>query len=189
MLKHKGFTIVELLIVIVVIAILASITIVAYNGIQNRAKDAQIRAVAKQFSKAFQQWSVQSGKVTAPGGSGSTAYSGGVCTGGGGGWVTRTVSYTCTIDQILVDDGLIPPGLVLSVPVTNGAYTTSAYSVLMLYGCPTTANTSQYAMMYHLNTADDAEATTIRNTCAGGGGYGPIDTYKMNGGFIFNLSS
>ena len=35
---NKGFTIVELLIVIVVIAILAAITIVAYNGIQNRAK-------------------------------------------------------------------------------------------------------------------------------------------------------
>lgn len=34
----SGFTIVELLIVVVVIAILAAITIVAYNGIQNRAK-------------------------------------------------------------------------------------------------------------------------------------------------------
>lgn len=34
---RRGFTIVELLIVIVVIGILAAITIVAYNGIQNRA--------------------------------------------------------------------------------------------------------------------------------------------------------
>ena len=38
--KHKlGFTIVELLIVIVVIAILAAVTIVAYNGIQKRSAD------------------------------------------------------------------------------------------------------------------------------------------------------
>lgn len=37
----RGFTIVELLIVIVVIAILASISIVAYNGIQSRAQDAK----------------------------------------------------------------------------------------------------------------------------------------------------
>lgn len=36
--KQKGFTIVELLIVIIVIAILAAITIVSYNGIQERSR-------------------------------------------------------------------------------------------------------------------------------------------------------
>lgn len=36
--KNRGFTIIEILIVIVVIAILAAITIVSYNGIQLRAK-------------------------------------------------------------------------------------------------------------------------------------------------------
>ena len=40
----SGFTIVELLIVIVVIAILAAITIVAFRGVQNRANDSAVRA-------------------------------------------------------------------------------------------------------------------------------------------------
>ncbi|MBC7565237.1 prepilin-type N-terminal cleavage/methylation domain-containing protein [Candidatus Saccharibacteria bacterium] len=38
-LKKKGFTIVELLIVIVVIGILASIAVVSYNGVQKQAID------------------------------------------------------------------------------------------------------------------------------------------------------
>ena len=48
----KGFTIVELLIVVVVIAILAAITIVAYNGIQSRAKTSAVLSTTKQaFTK------------------------------------------------------------------------------------------------------------------------------------------
>lgn len=42
--RQKGFTIAELLIVIIVIAILAAIAIATYNGIQSRAYDAAIRS-------------------------------------------------------------------------------------------------------------------------------------------------
>ena len=51
--RQTGFTIVELLIVIVVIGILAAITIVAYNGIQARANDARRDSDIKQLKTAL----------------------------------------------------------------------------------------------------------------------------------------
>lgn len=51
--KRRGFTIVELLIVIVVIAILAAITVVAYNGIQQRARTTTLWAGITQVKKSF----------------------------------------------------------------------------------------------------------------------------------------
>lgn len=56
--KH-GFTIVELLIVVVVIAILAAITIVAYNGIQNRAKQSAAQSAVSQVSKKVLLYAVE----------------------------------------------------------------------------------------------------------------------------------
>ena len=51
---QKGFTIVELLIVIVVIGILAAITIVAYNGIQKRAVNTSIESDLASFKKKIE---------------------------------------------------------------------------------------------------------------------------------------
>lgn len=49
--KQSGFTIVELLIVVVVIAILAAVTIIAYNGIQNRARTSAVSSAASQAGR------------------------------------------------------------------------------------------------------------------------------------------
>ncbi len=57
-----GFTIVELLIVIVVIAILAAISIVAYNGIQQRAKNSQTTEVLASWIKALNLYKVDNGR-------------------------------------------------------------------------------------------------------------------------------
>lgn len=53
-----GFTIVELLIVIVVIAILAAITIVAYNGIQQRSTNSAVQSETAQFVKKIEAYKI-----------------------------------------------------------------------------------------------------------------------------------
>ena len=52
--KQTGFTIVELLIVIVVIAILAAVSIVAYNGVQSRARDSARTSGIRDIQKSLE---------------------------------------------------------------------------------------------------------------------------------------
>lgn len=59
--NKSGFTIVEILIVIVVIAILAGITIVAYNGIQNRANDVAVQNDLRNFGTQMQVYKADNG--------------------------------------------------------------------------------------------------------------------------------
>lgn len=64
---QRGFTIVELLIVIVVIGILAAITIVAYNGIQTRARDSARSNDIEQVKKAVELYYVDNGSYPSVG--------------------------------------------------------------------------------------------------------------------------
>lgn len=61
--KQSGFTIVELLIVIVVIAILAAITIVAYNGIRERTQQSQVQSVLSQANKKILAYAAENADV------------------------------------------------------------------------------------------------------------------------------
>ena len=61
--QYSGFTIVDLLIVIVVIAILAAITIVAYNGVQQRGRDTVRKNDLVQIAKLLRLYEIDNGDL------------------------------------------------------------------------------------------------------------------------------
>ncbi len=63
--KSQGFTIVELLIVVVVIAILAAITIVSYNGITNRANASAAKSSAASVQKKAEAYNAEKAQYPA----------------------------------------------------------------------------------------------------------------------------
>jgi prepilin-type N-terminal cleavage/methylation domain-containing protein len=63
---RSGFTIVELLIVIIVIAIVAAISVAAYNGIQDRARASAANQVLSDAAKKIQYWQIEQGSTASP---------------------------------------------------------------------------------------------------------------------------
>ncbi len=60
--RYRGFTIVELLIVIVIIAILAAITLVSYSGIQQRARESRVALQLTQLRKQMEMYKIENGE-------------------------------------------------------------------------------------------------------------------------------
>ena len=105
--KQTGFTIIELLIVIVVIGILAAITIVAYNGVQGRATYASYRSDMGSMNKAIQLYYAD-----------NSAYPGHLAAGGG--------CWTNTGTQNFIS-GLTPTYLT-NLPLTPNAAAGNYYA-------------------------------------------------------------
>ena len=61
-LNRRGFTIVELLIVIVVISILSAVAVVAFNGVQDKAYSSKVISAVDTYSKALKMYHIQNGR-------------------------------------------------------------------------------------------------------------------------------
>ena len=169
----NGFTIVELLIVIVVIGILAAITIVAFNGVQQRARDADRKSDINTLVKAMSMWSIQEGKTPLQTNAGYNNT--------GEGWV-YAAGYTANIETVLSNAGLLS-GTVRDpqTPVGNGSY--------MFYRCSATKPTI-YAFFAGLESPSAADGADFARWQAEGCGATPTSaTYKMNYAKIFMAAS
>lgn len=62
---QNGFTIVELLVVIVIISILATVTAVAYNGIRQHTEAAAVISSVNQYAKIMEMYIIDNGRAPA----------------------------------------------------------------------------------------------------------------------------
>jgi general secretion pathway protein G len=64
--KDRGFTLVELLIVIVILGILATVTVFAVRGITDQGQENACKATGKTFEVAIEAYYAQYGSATNP---------------------------------------------------------------------------------------------------------------------------
>lgn len=191
--KHqisRGFTIVELLVVIVIIAILAALTSTMYLNSQTQARDLVIKHGAMKTADAIQFFNAKNGHFPRGGwGSDMPIGSATECTKGGNGFVSANTSYTCTLADTLIASGYIPRGFYDSLP-KNTAYDPNSVPNLsiMVYvtssGRP--AGDNKALVMYSQEGVliDDAEFTRVLQSCgiADTVNYGPRKIWGMRRG-------
>jgi len=159
--RHHGFTIVELLIVIVIIGILAAITIVAFNGVQGKAKIAVIQSDLSQASKSLDVYrattstddtypsTLSDAKLTATNGT-TYQYSylsslNRYCLTGTNSGLVYTISSIDTMPKVgacvghLGSGGVVPPAGYEIAPAASGSQTAfDGNTTIQPLSCPTT---------------------------------------------------
>lgn len=180
--KQAGFTIVELLIVVVVIAILATITVVAFNGIQQQSRDSARTSAVSQIRKALEAYKVQCGRYPAHTSIGSNApagFSGNWGTGytysvdTAGNWL-RNVTRSC--------DGTDGAGIISNVPIdpTNDTKHYLTYWASTGYGRCTDEPFYVLSVVYESSSNIPNDSRTL--TCSGNGLIGNWEAGGTSGG-------
>lgn len=170
--RKNGFTIVELLIVIVVIAILAAITIVAFNGVQSSSRDAVKKQDVAAIVKALEAYYAEKGyypnaNTYTPG---STAINGSWSSTSDASWANLIATMSPTITTLPK-----PSGSNLTVPaISNG----NSYDYFGLQGSYCGVPSGQgYLLVYRL---EGPQVNTYEGTCGGtaAGPYAGASNYR-----------
>jgi len=189
--NRRGFTIVELLVVVIVVAILAAITVVVYGDIQAQARDSTRRAHAKQITQAMTIYGNKHGHLIGLG-------SGCGIDGKGKGWFNRggpndpmrltstpEPSYERSILDCLMDDGLLGPDFYDPRGRSGFGYSQANTDIgyaYMYYNCVDTLSSKRGYFLMKLETIPEEDRMSGEGMC-GTTNSAPrqaYDLYQMN---------
>lgn len=170
----KGFTIVELLIVIVIIAILAAITVVVYTGIQTRARNSQRVNDISQLTKALELYYADNGRYPSSGAYGSTAINPNWATTADDSWQSLANDLSAYMNQLPKD----PVSITDAYPLTPGSHNYSYYS---LGGyCNEAMNTNQaYLLVYELEGTSQVDTLVGDCSITPAGPFAGVSNYRV----------
>jgi general secretion pathway protein G len=161
--SKSGFTIVELLMVIVVIGILAAITVVAYTGIQQRGRDAQRKSDIASIVKALELYYADNGSYPSSGG--STSVNSSWSSSADTSW-TSFKNYLTNYAKNIPSDTFGTAG---NSAVGGNGY---SYDYFMNSGYCGTASGQGYILVYHL------QSTSQENKLLGNCSTNPVGPYS-----------
>lgn len=165
---HKlGFTVVELMIVIIVMALLATMIALAYGNVQTQARDTQVRDAADKYVDALRLWMAyhngnmpQGGNIAAA----SVPDENLGCSGGGSsGWANgnyTNTTYQCTKGLALQTFGYLPADFFDNLP-PNPKYNTNKTN-FMIY-----PRGGKWYLFYALEAPTAAEESAMNALRAG----------------------
>lgn len=177
---RRGFTIVEILVVVVIISILVLITATIYQNAQVQARDTQVRDAAAKFAEAIGLWSAANGGARPKGGytpSTTDAPNGSDCTVAAEGFQSYNLksynasSYECTIGDSLVTAGYLNADFFNKLP--PNANISSSYGIpadkLYLFTLNTAYCTSvpnKWMLLYSLESPTQADTAAFDSIIA-----------------------
>lgn len=195
--KRRGFTIVELLVIIIVIGILAGVVLVGYGSMQRQARDAKLRDGASKIAEAIELLSIKQGltPTTSKSGSGSTGTITTVngnqqCASGGGNGFFGKGSYSCTLEEVLVANGYITDDYLASLPGNTKYGGSPARLSYMIYRCTPAAAAGDFMLLYALEAPDPRDTAGYDRAytdCLPGPTKATYETYGMKGAKYIDL--
>ena len=192
--KQRGFTVVEIMVVILVIAVLATIITFVYRDAQIEARDTARRATAQQVENAIGLLKFHTNTIETGGWTNDTSLgpdANGLCRYSSQGWIYYdSSSYPCTMGHQLMNVKLLPKDFFETIqPNKESESPVPRQQAMMIYRCD---NNNRWLLYYHLekpSPEDTNNLTRLRSGCPNNGvsEYNLLNVYKMRGAIEIRL--